>query len=168
MSDVLERIAALEGDLRGFVFGGLSMRLSTDEVNAGIHRHTMLVARHAFAHGTRWQSDYADRKRREFRSTTGSQLTNSWSLHDAEDGAVSEFPLPPKRVLREEPDPCNGDVEWRWSGALEFRPYRGVEWVRLVSDQGFGRTFAPYPERIDLWHSLKHTPYREVPDNGDE
>jgi len=83
--------------------------------------------------------------------------------------AAKRFPLPPKRVLREEPDPCGGDVDWRWTGALEYRPNGGAKWNLLISDSN-GRVFAPYPERIDLWHSLKHEPYREVPDNdnGDE
>jgi hypothetical protein len=86
--------------------------------------------------------------------------------------AAETFPLPPKRVLREEPDPNKGEVWWRYTGlGLEFSPWKGqngTQWIPLNRQGAYSRTFAATPERIDLWHSLKHEPFREVPDEGDE
>jgi hypothetical protein len=75
--------------------------------------------------------------------------------------AREEFPLTPKRVLREERDP-NGLHSWKFEeGAFWIRPPFG-EWRKVGEEDHLT------PAHVDLWHSLKHEPYREVPDMGDE
>lgn len=87
--------------------------------------------------------------------------------------AAERFPLPPKRVLREEPDP-HGYTGLRWGcddRAREIVVRWGSEaaWTKVADvPGGYSNALRPTAERIDLWHSLKHNPYREVPDNGDE
>lgn len=139
-----ERLKELEGELLGLV----NVASPAPAMRERIHRLVTLAARAAYALA---------------KEEDGVGYTD----HVYAQMAAERFPLPPKRVLREEPDPNGGDVFWRWNLHLEYRPWNGNVWVSLVSDANM-RVFAPYPERIDLWHSLKHDPYREVPDNGDE
>lgn len=151
---ILERIAELEKRLLK------QMPEGTPEQDAkaeeAIHRFAMLVAQAALEVGVTWPRRFY-----------------FWDKEDREKAARQIFPLPPKRVLREEPDPNGGEVLWRWNEWLEFMPnaiHNPAElkrWIRLTAPD-CDRTFAPYPGRIDLWHSLKHNPYKEVPDNGDD
>lgn len=154
MSDVLERLAEMGRKL--YLELDDPSRCSTSEAAlAAIHRHTMLVARKVCLDNMR-----------EHAQQIG--LGTLFNLESARMAANGRFPLPPKRVLREEPDPKGAGVMWRWLGSsLEYSSGDG-RWFALVGSAGGDRVFAPYPERIDLWHSLKHNPYREVPDNGDE
>lgn len=128
---------------------------------AKVHRHTMLVAREAHV-----------------------ELLTKWGWGDfgivctpeeyRKQMAADAFPLPPKRVLREEPDPNAGEVLWRYGDdGLAYKPLRDSaaypsKWTSLTGGIDSGRVFAPYPARIRLWADLLANPYREVPDNGDE
>jgi hypothetical protein len=74
--------------------------------------------------------------------------------------APKAFPLPTRtrQVLREEPDPAMGGHLYRYRD--------GVYEVSSPEDGVWGTcTHWPTPERVALWHSLKHNPYRteEVP-----
>ena len=72
------------------------------------------------------------------------------------------YPLPARtrKVLREEPDPMGADVQWRWANQrLEYQHEN--KWIALGYDEGPYRIFAPTGPRIDLWASLKRSPYRE-------
>lgn len=70
--------------------------------------------------------------------------------------AKARYPHPQRQVLREEPDPYDSSLEWRYNGA------RGIEWrwrkdgTWDVAENHWNVTSA----RIDLWHSLKNTPFR--------
>jgi hypothetical protein len=76
--------------------------------------------------------------------------------------AAKRFPLPPKRVPREEPDP-HGYMRWRWfETGLQYQWAGSRGWTSVAPSD----MWPPTPERIDLWHSLKHEPYKEVPDDG--
>lgn len=138
-----ERLAQVEGEFRGIVYA--PVHSPTDETNAIIHRLVIRVAREAHAA----------------------------CLDDFNRGvrilASEAYPLPPKRVLREEPDPESAIVRWRCSDrGIEYNNLvGGAGWQVLTQDGTVGK-FAITGPRIDLWHSLKHNPYREVPDNGDE
>lgn len=76
--------------------------------------------------------------------------------------AQQEYPLPvrTRQVLRECVDLNGGDVSWRWNDGLEYRPIAGTVWNRFGSSDVIGRTFFPFPERIDIWAALKAEPFR--------
>lgn len=144
---VMERLGNLESDLRGFVFGGLS----TDEVNAAIHRHTMLVAREGHLAGWVARSENAALHKR---------------LNQQDATARELFPLLPKKVLRIEPDP-HGTQEWCCQEEeLYVRPMGG-EFRPCDPEKGFN-AFTPTPQRVRLWAGLMASPYTEVPGEGDE
>lgn len=76
--------------------------------------------------------------------------------------ARREFPLPSRgtrQVLRVEQDPESAVVTWRYAeGGLEYSGTSlGDQWRGFG---GGGGAFAPTSARIDLWHDLKHNPYR--------
>jgi hypothetical protein len=139
MSEVLKRLAELEE-----VLVNSAAATAREGLPVLVHRHTMLVAREAYTLGL----------------ATGYNPNVTLAAH-----AWREFPLSPKRVLREEPDP---ERPWRWRFLEHLEVNMGMSrsaWGPVIEE---GVMVAPTPERNDLWHSLKHNPYREVPDNGDD
>jgi hypothetical protein len=78
--------------------------------------------------------------------------------------AALRYPLPPKRVLREELDPNGGEVLWRHGeDGLAYKRVHEIRdvWASLTGGIDHGRVFTPYPERIRLWADLLANPYRE-------
>lgn len=142
MSDVLERLKDLEMDL--------SLNLWKHQGNSdaqadAIHRHTMLVAREAWADGFRTARCY----------TVGGPSAPCEIAEDAREC----FPLT-RKVLRDEPDPNCPDVLWRWSGHFFEVKEGSDEWRSLPAMT----KFLPSEARVELWHSLKQQPYREEPE----
>lgn len=114
-----------------------------------LHPHTMRVAREVFFTGVEWGMMQPDRRDEEL----------------VRKRAREAFPLPPRRVLREEPDPLYGaSILWRWrGGVLEIRrPSSPVNtsWCSLMES---GQSYPPLPDRITLWADLLANPYREEP-----
>ena len=72
----------------------------------------------------------------------------------AREVARIRFPLPPKRVLREEPDPNGAFLMWRFRNGHFESACGGADWNRHAS-------VAPTPERVALWISLEMEPWRE-------
>jgi hypothetical protein len=146
------RLDQLEVDLFGMVREG--DHLSPSVVQTGVHRIVTLIAREVHA------ACLAD--------------MNVGGLCPPEDPdvyrmrlAARAYPLPPRRVIREEPDP-EGGVFWKWdeSATILLYRYNVSGWYRPGAP---GQpTFLPTPARVRLWTDLLANPYREVPDNGDE
>jgi hypothetical protein len=90
----------------------------------------------------------------------GIEYSEPWSV----EAARLRFPLPLRKVLREEPDPSYTHLFWRWNGdTLEFcRPLSPVNtgWQGLTAS---GDSYAPEPARIRLWADLLANPWREEP-----
>ncbi len=142
MSEILERLEKMEGSLRAVL---LTSSSSVEEMVDAIHRHTMLVAREGYMY-------------RVQHFTRAPEHTFAATL------ARKAFPLPPKEVLREEPDPMGYAHAWRcWNGVLQFQtsPATGGNWMNATDG-----VYAVSPERVRLWADLMDNPYTEVPDEG--
>lgn len=143
-AELQERIAAHIDELaeRAASMGDTNLEPTLSRIMADIEVFGVLKAREGY-----------EECRRQARTSRG---------YNDVSGVEFTFPLPTRtrQVLREEPDPSGSLAEWRWNGRLEYRPNAGRSWFALGADEGEGRVFAPHPERIDLWHSLKHQPFR--------
>jgi hypothetical protein len=145
MSKILEQLEKMEGVLRAVLLTGGS---SGEEMVSAIHRHTMLVAREGFVHGCKYMAP----------SITFAPNLPRWKC-----AASDDFPLPPKKVLREVPVPGTDSPRFRFNdGALEAN--EGWGWQALNGSRQIDFTITP--ERIILWKSLLDNPYTEVPDEG--
>jgi hypothetical protein len=116
-----------------------------------LHPHTMRVAREVFMVGVEWGMMQPDRPDEAI----------------VERVARAAFPLPPRKVLREEPDP-HGYGEWRvMGGALQWRDSGGkLAWTdpRDIPSSG-PVTVEPVMtvDRCLLVADLVANPYREEP-----
>jgi hypothetical protein len=148
---ILERIAEIEKRLLKQMPEGTPEQDAAAE--EAIHRFAMLVAQMGYAHAVNEE--------------TGCRLIADAFGESTRAQAGRAFPLPPKRVLREEWDTSDGgDVKWRFApSGMQYQECGQGPWL---FPQHTNRDFAPYVARVNLWHSLMHNPYREVPDNGDE
>ena len=138
MSKMIARLAELEAE----VVESLGAR--TDRERDAIHRHTMLVAREGYMAGQMHGPD-----------ELGEESVRR--------GAALRFPLPPKKVLREEPDPDGCGWFYRWN------PYNGGGMQSRKDGEDvwrYGIAYVPTPSRIALWVSLQAEPFKEVPDEG--
>lgn len=148
MSEILEELAELERGLVEELYGENAPNV-IERALAKVHRHTMLVARAVF----RWAS------------------INALDDDVAAQMARHSFPLPPRRVLREEPDPdpdspltfycCN-------EGVLKRRRYVGPWEEMKESSIGAAIKNSETPGAVAaLFAGLYAEPYREEPDERD-
>jgi hypothetical protein len=135
MSEILETLAEMEREFKRTVFGRED---TLDRITSTIHEYTMRVAREVSV----WRGGYAPPK-----------------LHHLEERLARDvFPLPPKRVLREEPVPGSIKILYRvQDGVLQQSyPHLPGHWeVATVSP----RDFALMRHALDLHDN----PYREEP-----
>jgi hypothetical protein len=140
MSAVMEQIVGLEDDLRqsGVVSGSWKH----------IHEFAMKVAR--VGHTIGWADAGVAR----------SVILSGCSHRRQEDVAATRFPLPPKRVLREEPVPgaSMDEILYRWDDGELLR--------RGPLSGGWERAGTVDAHRLDLMRhaiDLAKRPYREEP-----
>jgi hypothetical protein len=142
MSTVLERIADMEERLLKHMPEGTPEQ--DDKAEAAVHRFAMLVAQAVYV-STRLEDE----------------PDQAW----IEACAREVYPLPPKRVLREEPDP-HGNNRWRvFDNEVQWWSVVRGGWMTVgAHDSGPALT----AERAILIADLLREPSREVPDNGED
>lgn len=147
MSEILEELARLERELVEELFGENAPDI-VERALAKVHRHTMLVARAVFV----WAQ------------------SNAVGRSVAVLSAREIFPLPPRRVPREEPDPDNPTKTlYRCNeGTLEWLRYVGPWEEMKESSIGAAIKNSETPGAVAaLFASLYAEPYREEPDERD-